>query len=114
MRISRVDSFIVRLGYKPIYQRQTSKEGEFNAARSRQPTLDSLILRLETDTGLVGWGEAFGHACNPATMALLSERLAPFLKGEQCDDISALMEKAHYAFHSYGRGGTMMLSLIHI
>lgn len=111
MRISRVESFIVRLGYKPIYQRQTSKEGEFNAARSLSPTLDSLILRVETDTGLVGWGEAFGHACNPATQALLTERLAPFLKGESCEDIAALMEKAHYAFHSYGRGGTMMYAL---
>ncbi|ORJ51832.1 hypothetical protein B2M27_03210 [Kluyvera intermedia] len=111
MRISRVDCFIVRLGYKPIYPRQTSKEGEFNAARSLHPTLDSLILRLETDNGIVGWGEAFGHACNPATMSLLTERLAPFLKGENCEDIAALMEKAHYAFHSYGRGGTMMYAL---
>ena len=111
MRISRIDTFIVRLGYKPVYQRQTGKEGEFNAARASQPTLDSLILRLETDTGVVGWGEAFGHACNPATMALLTERLAPFLLEEPCEDIAALMTKLQYAFHSYGRGGIMTYAL---
>lgn len=111
MRITHLDCFLVRLPYKPTYQRIASKEGAFNAARSLHSTLDTLLIRVETDRGLVGWGEAFGHACNPASMALLTERVFPFFKGERCEDIRALMEKAHYAFHSYGRGGAMMYAL---
>lgn len=111
MRITHLDCFLVRLPYKPSSQRITSKEGAFNAARALHPTLDTLMIRVETEGGLVGWGEAFGHACNPASMALLTERVFPFFKGEHCEDIRALMEKAHYAFHSYGRGGNMMYAL---
>ena len=44
-------------------------------------------------------------------MALLSGLLAPFFTGEECADPAALMQRAHYAFHSYGRGGVMMYAL---
>ncbi|POT30920.1 mandelate racemase/muconate lactonizing enzyme family protein [Citrobacter braakii] len=111
MRITNIDSFLVRLPYTPTMTRTTDKEGLFNAARSLNPTLDALLVRVESDSGLTGWGEAFGHACNPASMALLSGLLAPFFTGETCDDTEALMQKAHYAFHSYGRGGAMMYAL---
>ena len=29
--------------------------------------METLLVRVETDDGLVGWGEAFGHATNPTT-----------------------------------------------
>ena len=29
--------------------------------------LQILLVRVETEDGLVGWGEAFGHAAIPAT-----------------------------------------------
>lgn len=111
MRITNIESFLVRLPYTPALTRTTNKEGCFNAARALHPTLDSLLVKVETDTGLTGWGEAFGHACNPASMALLSGLLAPFFTGEECADPAALMQRAHYAFHSYGRGGVMMYAL---
>ena len=31
--------------------------------------LDILLVRVETEDGLVGWGEAFGHAAIPSTRA---------------------------------------------
>lgn len=111
MRITNIESFLIRLPYTPSLTRTTDKEGRFNAARTLTPTLDTLMVKVETDAGLTGWGEAFGHACNPASMALLSGLLAPFFTGEKCDDINTLMQKAHYAFHSYGRGGVMMYAL---
>ncbi len=111
MRITKIETFLLRLPYTPALTRTTGKEGAFNAARALQPALDALLVRVETDNGLIGWGEAFGHACNPASMALLNNMLAPFFTGEACDDIETLMQKAHFAFHSYGRGGVMMYAL---
>lgn len=111
MRITHIESFLVRLPYSPALTLTTDKEGSFNAARALRPALDALLVRVETDTGLTGWGEAFGHACNPASMALLNGLVAPFFMGEACDDVADLMQKAHYAFHSYGRGGVMMYAL---
>ena len=33
--------------------------------------MEILLVRVETEDGLVGWGEAFGHAAIPATRAAL-------------------------------------------
>ena len=39
--------------------------------------LDILVVRVETDGGLVGWGEAFGHAAIPSTKAALELDCCP-------------------------------------
>ena len=40
--------------------------------------LEILLVRVETEDGLVGWGEAFGHAAIPATRAALDTTVAPW------------------------------------
>ena len=40
-------------------------------------SLDTLFVRVVTDEGLEGWGEGFGHACCPATRAVIDTQLAP-------------------------------------
>src|ERR1700761_8170170 len=39
--------------------------------------LEILVVKVETDDNLVGWGEAFGHAAIPATKAALDTIVAP-------------------------------------
>ena len=41
--------------------------------------LDILLVRVETDEGLLGWGEAFGHAGIQATRAALDGIVAPLV-----------------------------------
>jgi L-alanine-DL-glutamate epimerase-like enolase superfamily enzyme len=41
------------------------------------PTVDSLIVKVVTDTGVVGWGETFGFAGIPAAKAAIDSILAP-------------------------------------
>ena len=41
--------------------------------------LEILLVRVETDDGLVGWGECFGHAAIPATRAALDTTVAPLV-----------------------------------
>jgi L-alanine-DL-glutamate epimerase-like enolase superfamily enzyme len=53
------------------------------------PTVDSLIVKVVTDTGVVGWGETFGFAGIPAGKAAIDSILAPALVGRD----SALLEK---------------------
>ena len=50
MRITNIDCFLVRLPYTPTMTRTTDKQGLFNAARSLNPTLDALLVRVETDS----------------------------------------------------------------
>ena len=52
---------------------------------------DILFVRVETDAGITGWGEAFGYAAGPVTMAALTRIVAPGAVGGDATDIPALM-----------------------
>ena len=88
MKISRVQATWCRV---PIpYERQhTSDFG-------RVPTFDSVIVRVETDTGLTGWGEAkagVGSAAACAGLAaIINDDYAPLLLGQDPRDISRLWD----------------------
>ena len=68
MKIKSVESSVVSLpcdtgGPPPLF------------AGKPWTNLDILVVRVETEDGLVGWGEAFGHTAIPATRAALESRL---------------------------------------
>lgn len=59
-------------------------------------TFDAAILRIETDDGLVGWGEGKNAAGSAGTyaalVALLNDEVAPQLIGRNPGDITAIWE----------------------
>jgi len=67
--------------------------------------LEILLVRVETEDGLVGWGEAFGHAAIPATRAALDTIVAPLVVGRDAGDIEALSREILHAVHLLGRNG---------
>lgn len=67
--------------------------------------LEILLVKVETDDGLVGWGEAFGHAAIPATKAALDSIVAPLVIGADAGDINALTRRVMHAIHLLGRNG---------
>ncbi|MFL5226609.1 MAG: mandelate racemase/muconate lactonizing enzyme family protein [Microvirga sp.] len=70
--------------------------------------LEILLVRVETDDGLVGWGEAFGHAAIPATKAALDTIVAPLALGRDAGDINALTRDILHATHLLGRNGSFV------
>ena len=73
--------------------------------------MEALIVRLQTDDGLVGWGEAFGHLVNPGTQAILDTLVGPWLLGRDPRPIAATMEEAQRTFHGFGRTGPVLYAL---
>lgn len=67
--------------------------------------LDILVVKVETEDGLVGWGEAFGHTAIPATKMALDSIVAPLLVGRDAGDINALTRIALHGTHLLGRNG---------
>ena len=98
MRIKSVESCVVALpfdmgGPKPPF------------AGRPWDHLEILLVRVETEDGLVGWGEAFGHAAIPATRAALDAVVAPLVIGRDADDIERLSREILHAVHLLGRNG---------
>ncbi|MGK7865533.1 mandelate racemase/muconate lactonizing enzyme family protein [Falsiroseomonas sp. E2-1-a4] len=67
--------------------------------------MEILLVRVETEDGLIGWGEAFGHAAIPATKAALDSIVAPMVVGRDAGEINALTRQVLHGTHLLGRNG---------
>lgn len=70
-----------------------------------------LFVKVETDDGIVGWGEGFGHAIAPATKATLDTMVAAHFIGRDPTDISGLMAEMLQKLHIFGRNGPVVYAL---
>ena len=74
-------------------------------------TMNTVWLRIRTDAGIDGWGEAFGHGTAAATLTVLDTQLAPAILGQDARDIAGLRQRLGKAFHIYGRNGPHLFAL---
>lgn len=74
-------------------------------------TLNYLLIRVETEDGLVGWGEAFGYNCIPATQAAFEAMVVPQAIGKDASNIAKLMRELKRAMHLFGRSGPVQYAL---
>ena len=72
--------------------------------------LEILLVRVETEDGVVGWGEAFGHAAIPSTRAALDTIVAPLVIGWDAGDIAGLTRHVLHATHLLGRNGSFVFA----
>ncbi len=79
------------------------------AGRPRQMAM--LLVRVETDDGIVGWGEAFGYAVWPVTCAAIEKLVAPMAVGQNEDDIDGVMGDLQRKLHIVGRTGPVVYAL---
>lgn len=70
-----------------------------------------LLVRIDTDEGLSGYGEAFGYGAIPGTRAILLEMIKPLVIGKQADDIAGLMAGLKRTLHPFGRSGPVQYAL---
>lgn len=74
-------------------------------------SMEILLVRVETDSGIVGWGEAFGYGIWPATRAAIHAMVAPLAIGRDERDIGALMNDLNRKLHIVGRTGPLVYAL---
>ena len=70
-----------------------------------------LFVRVETDAGITGWGEAFSHASTPVTRTAISEIVAKLAVGRDPSDIAALMVDLTRMTQSMARSGPVQFAL---
>jgi D-galactarolactone cycloisomerase len=74
-------------------------------------SIDMLLVRVETDAGITGWGEAFGHRIFPATRAAIDTVLGPLCVGRDPSQIAAIHDDLQRVLHGIGRNGPAMYAL---
>jgi D-galactarolactone cycloisomerase len=74
-------------------------------------SIDMLLVRIDTDVGLTGWGEGFGHRIWPATRAAIDTLIGPMCVGRDATAINALIDDLQRNLHGVGRNGPAMYAL---
>jgi L-alanine-DL-glutamate epimerase-like enolase superfamily enzyme len=72
---------------------------------------DSLLVKVTTDDGTVGWGEAFGLYGTALAVCALDELITPLCLGHDAADIATLMAHVQRKLHVFGRGGAITYAL---
>ena len=104
MIITKVEAIHAALPY--TYHRPAA-----GSRSSGWPTIDTLLIRIETDEGIEGWGEAFGFMSCATTRRAVETLIAPLCVGKDPRDIAGLMDEVTRKLHNYGRSGAVAYGL---
>ena len=103
MNISAIDVFILKT---PLNEPFAFSQGW---VRQRSATL----VKITTDSGISGWGEAFAQGLEPPEIAaaVIEHALTPLLIGESALDTSVLWHKMYHTTRDYGRKGSVISAI---
>jgi L-alanine-DL-glutamate epimerase-like enolase superfamily enzyme len=74
-------------------------------------TFDVLLVRLETEDGVVGWGEAFSRMEDRALKQMIDDRVLPLVLGRDAKEISRIKHDLEFNLHNFGRIGPIMYGI---
>ena len=107
MQITDVRAHHIRIPYD-------AGVASFKQGASAIAALDIVVVEVSTDTGLTGWGDAWGYVCPKTTCAAIDEMIAPQARGLEVPDaaaIPAFMESIQRNLHLFGRYGITMFAI---
>lgn len=99
MKITRVETHLHRSDFT-YGAGPTSMGGNLRLTR-----MDTLLVRVETEGGLHGWGEGFGFTLAQTTQDVVERLIGPACIGQDARDIAGLGRMLARRFHNFGRNG---------
>lgn len=78
---------------------------------SKWTHLQIALLRLETEDGIVGWGDGFSYVCFKTTVSALEEMVLTLVVGAEIDDIPAFNKMLQQRLHLHGRYGISIFAI---
>ena len=70
--------------------------------------LEINLIKIETEDGIIGWGESFGYTSWKAVKTVIEDMVAPLLIGKKIrepSDIKKIMRELQFKLHTFGRYG---------
>ena len=101
MKITAVEAICLAIPMKPL-----DPPSPWTAATRKQ-----IVVRVRTDAGLTGVGEAFAYGAPLAVCNVIEESLAPLLIGQDPLRIEYLADLMHRGTVIYGRRGLAMFAI---
>lgn len=105
MKITNVETIVVRV---PMVIEGGVVPTQAGAPRT---SMDTLLVRIDTDEGVTGWGEGFGHRIYTATKAAIDSFIGPMCIGRDPTAINQLVDELQRNLGGVGRNGPAMYAL---
>jgi len=105
LRIRNVDAVMLRLSDE-IYERDA-----LAVKGGAEHPMEVLLVIVETDSGLIGYGESVSYGGLYAVYAAVKKVLVPMLRGHEVDGISDLWDRMYKATFRLGRRGIMISAM---
>lgn len=91
------------------FSRGVEKDGEVGFLNWGK--LDFCLLKVETDSGIVGWGDAFSFQCRRPVAEAVKHMIAPRVIGRDAADINRIIHDLQQGLHIFGRYGITMFAI---
>ena len=108
MKIKSVESMAIGL---PIKKGGEQYEQETSWNIKNVLTLNHMLVRIETECGLVGWGEAFSFRGGEPLKEIVDTLITPSLIGKNAPDIAGIHHQLQFENHLWGRYGLTMFAI---
>src|SRR5260221_11149962 len=99
MIIAGIEAIPLRIPFKAGTKSDASAWGDSNL-----PATDSLLVKVTTDQGLAGWGEAFGFRAAASAKLAVDQLIGPLCIGQDATRIELLMLAVPKKLHVFARG----------
>src|SRR5882757_2818135 len=106
MIIAGIEAIPLRIPFKAGTKSDASAWGDRNL-----PAAGSLLVKVTTDQGLTGWGEAFGFRAVTSAKLAIDELIAPLCVGQDAARIAPLMLEIQKKLHIIGRSGPLVYGI---
>lgn len=104
-RIAKAESFLVSIPFESGGTPPWSFGGE------PRNEFDIMLVRLETEDGLVGWGEAFSRNRDLSLKAAIDNRVLPLVVGRNANEIARIKFGLEFELQNFGRVGPIMYAI---
>lgn len=120
-RVKGVETFTISVPRNVPYLGELAPEEQPNSRgyfvrtgnRTVYPTVDrSNIVRIETESGAVGWGETYGIVAPGAARTIIDDLLAEFVIGRDPHDVSVIHEDLYDLMRVRGYTGGFYLDAL--
>ena len=102
MKITKAESILVSVPFEAGGIPPWSFGGKPRCA------FDTLFVRLETDAGIVGWGEAFSRNEDKSLKMMLDTRVLPLVVGRDASEIARTKFELEFNLQNFGRVGPII------
>ncbi len=104
MKITRVEPILVRTPLK-------LDDAQPHAGGLPKNDVHTVLVKVETDEGVTGWGEAFSNAGWQSTCTAIAQIIAPRVVGRDPSQIAQIQADLHRGLYNTGRSGPTVFAI---